>query len=68
VNSVAEARGYLEHLLVSIGLKNRLSSMGIEKDEDVDLIVANGFDPNRVKNNPRSLDEAALRRLLEEIR
>lgn len=64
--TAAEAR--LEGLLAAIGLENRLGAVGIVSDEDIDLIVANGFDPDRVKNNPRRLTEQDLRVLLDQIR
>ena len=51
-----------------IGLSTRLSELGVKKDEDIGIIVKNGFNPDRVKNNPRRLTEEALRGILNDIR
>ena len=61
---IAEAKENLIALMQSIGLKTDLKSLGIEPS-DWDVIVANGFNPQRVKNNPRNLTEPQLRVLLE---
>lgn len=55
-------------LMKEIGLNIRLVELGIKKDEDIDLIIKNGFNPDRVKNNPRELTEEALRKILNNIR
>jgi alcohol dehydrogenase class IV len=61
---IASARGQLEHLMDRIGLERRLSALGIKSEEDIDLIIRNGFNPERVRNNPRLLTKTALREIL----
>ena len=55
-------------LMSKIGLQTRLADLNIKMDHDVDIIVENGFNPQRVKNNPRALTEQALRTILNSIR
>jgi len=57
----------LNQLILDIGLEIKLSKLGIKTQDDIDLIIKNGFNPERVKNNPRKLDERNLRKILEEI-
>ncbi|MBI4122950.1 MAG: phosphonoacetaldehyde reductase [Parcubacteria group bacterium] len=62
-----EAKEKLEQLMDEIHLERRLSRLGVRAEEDVNLIVENGFNPERVKNNPRILTIEALRLILKEI-
>ena len=55
-------------MMKEVGLSTRLSELGVKKDEDIAVIVKNGFNPDRVKNNPRRLTEEALRGILDNIR
>lgn len=66
-NNVEDASNKIKDLMIEIGLKRKLSELGI-KDEDVEIIVKRGFNPNRVNNNPRKLTEEALREFLMEIK
>ena len=66
--SVEEASKKITNLMKEIGLGTKLSELGIKTDEDVEIIIKNGFNPERVKNNPRRLTEEALRKILDEIK
>ncbi|MEK6809415.1 MAG: phosphonoacetaldehyde reductase [Nanoarchaeota archaeon] len=57
----------VNRLMDQIGLDRRLSHLGIIHPADHGVIVANGFNPERVKNNPRNLTEEALREILKKI-
>ena len=63
-----EASKKIINLMKNIGLGTRLSEVGIKTDKDIEIIIKNGFNPDRVKNNPRKLTEEALRKILEHIR
>ena len=63
-----EASKIIADLMDEIGLATKLREVGIKAQEDIDIIVRNGFNPDRVKNNPRELTEEALRVILEGIR
>lgn len=63
-----EGKEKIINIMEKIGLKTKLSDLGIESSEDIDIIVQNGFTPNRVKNNPRLLTESQLRNILEKIK
>lgn len=63
-NPAEAARGYVD-LMAAIGLTREPSTLGIATAADVDLIVREGFNPQRVNNNPRRLTEQALRAMLE---
>ena len=58
----------LKELFLSCGLRQNLTELGIDSDKKIDVIIENGFNPARVKNNPRRLDTNSLRTLLENIR
>jgi len=63
-----KAKETISQLMKNIELETKLSELGIKTKEDIDVIIKNGFNPERVKNNPRKLDEYQLRAILEEIR
>lgn len=64
----AEARDVLERLMGRIGLEARLGPLGIRTERDIRTILDNGFNPARVKNNPRLLTRPALLEILQAIR
>jgi len=66
VESMFGLAGVIKELRRRIGLPERLSEVGVT-EQDIDTIVAGGFRPDRVGNNPRKVTEAALRKLLKEI-
>ena len=61
-NDVAEAATTIDGILTGVGLETRLSRLNIKTDQDIELIIKNGFNPDRVKNNPRLLTKEALRK------
>ena len=67
-NNIYEAKVKVTSLMKSVGLKTKLSELGINTDKDIMLIVRNGFNPERVKNNPRKLTVEALNEILNKIR
>lgn len=64
--NVALAADLIKKLILKIGLKVKLSDLGL-KEEDIGIIIKNGFDPDRVKNNPRLLTEEHLNKILMDI-
>ena len=67
VTTFNEAKELITQLMEDIGLETKLKNLGIKTEEDINLIIKNGFNPDRVKNNPRKLTEAELRKILEDI-
>jgi alcohol dehydrogenase class IV len=65
-NGIGEAVRDLRDILRGLNISGRLSDYGITA-ESIDHIVKNGFNPERVNNNPRLLTESALRRILKSI-
>ena len=63
-----EAKEKIRNLIKDIGLETNLGKLGIKTQDDIEIIIKNGFNPDRVKNNPRLLTEPQLRNILEEIR
>jgi len=53
-------------IMKNIGLETSLRNLGLS-EKDLDLIVKIGFNPQRVKNNPRIITESQLRIILEKI-
>jgi len=67
VENSEEMQHKIDQLMDKIGLSRKLQDLRIYTPEHHDIIVANGFNPERVKNNPRELTEEALRDILRKI-
>lgn len=61
------AKNVLDDLMGAIGLETTLHAIGVRGEEDVELIIKNGFNPERVNNNPRLVTEESLREILTAI-
>lgn len=61
-----EAKNKIDNLMESIGLKTKLSDLGI-KYKDLEVILNNGFKPERMGNNPRELTKEELKKVLNNI-
>lgn len=68
VSTFLEVKQKIEQIMLKIGLEIKLNKLGIKTQNDIELIIKNGFNPERVKNNPRKLTEYNLRNILEEIK
>lgn len=66
--TVEDASEKITNLMNEISLGTRLSEVGIKTNDDIKIIIKEGFNPDRVKNNPRKLTKEALRKILEDIR
>jgi|TARA_Y100000310_G_C20677805_1_gene814104 alcohol dehydrogenase class IV len=60
------SRAKIKTLMNHIGLETRLSVLGIEKEEDIDLI-ARSVNIERLNNNPRTLTTELIKKLLKNI-
>ncbi len=58
-----EAKDYLLNIMDAIYLETRLSLLGIQ-EVDLDIIIRNGFNKQRMKNNPRKVGEKQLRNII----
>lgn len=67
-NTAEDAKTKIKNLMEEIVLRIKLSDLGIKTDNDINVIIKNGFNPDRVKNNPRRLTEEGLREILNKIR
>ncbi len=65
-SSIANAVEFLKILIQKIGLETNLTKLGIQ-EKDFDLIIANGFNPQRMKNNPVKIIKEDLREILDKI-
>ncbi|MFK7896621.1 MAG: phosphonoacetaldehyde reductase [Myxococcota bacterium] len=63
-STTEEATTLYTKRMKQIGLSSDPRAFAIGRPRDIDLIVANGFNPQRVNNNPRRLTETALREML----
>ncbi len=61
-----EAAKRVESLMDQIGLERKFSKLGL-KLCDLDIIIQNGFRPDRVKNNPRILTQDDLKGILTRL-
>lgn len=66
VNSGTEAKNVLIDLMDKIGLERSLRNLGINK-EDFQNIVNNGFNPQRVINNPVKITEKIVWNILRTV-
>tara|TARA_Y100000034_G_C6895513_1_gene412767 strand:+ start:124 stop:1248 length:1125 start_codon:yes stop_codon:yes gene_type:complete len=57
----------IDKLLEDIKLEKSLSKLGIKSNRDIEIVISHGFNPERVKNNPRKLTEEKLRKILKSI-
>ncbi len=65
--SIDGAVEYLKGLIKEIGLETKLSKFGIN-EKDFDLVIANGLNPQRMKNNPVKVTEDNLRSILNKLK
>ncbi|MGB2403522.1 MAG: phosphonoacetaldehyde reductase [Akkermansiaceae bacterium] len=56
--------GALTEKLKAIGLETSFVDLGIINQQDIETIVAHGFDSERVMNNPRAIKETTLKTLI----
>ena len=63
-DSVIGASETLYNFMHILGLEKDLGKLEITSETDFQYIIDNGFNPQRVKNNPRPLTESALRAIL----
>ncbi len=63
VKKADKAKDRIINVMKEIGLETNLAKLGINKN-NIDTIIKNGFSPQRMKNNPRSVNEMGLRDLL----
>lgn len=61
-----KAKEVLLNLFEGIGLKTKLSDL-IPNRESIEVIIKNGFTPERIKNNPRYISQNSMRELLTKI-
>jgi len=66
VTSDAAAK-VLRGMVHDAGLEQRLSLLGVLGEAEISTIVAEGFTPERVKNNPRVLTENRLQEMLKDL-
>jgi len=65
--NASEAKNKFSELMTNIGVITRLSKLGIG-NKGIDLILNEGFNPDRMENNPRKVTKEDLRNILEEIK
>ena len=65
-DSPEKAAQMITELMKNLNLPTKLNEVGIDK-KGIELIIDEGFTPDRVKNNPRNLTEKKLREILQEL-
>lgn len=66
VSSYEDMANQVDRLMERVGLQRKLSSLAIQR-EGLELIVRDGFRPDRIKNNPREVTKKALQDILNQI-
>ena len=64
---VDEAAQAIVTLMQHLGLETSFPSLGIKDESDIETVVDNGFNPQRVNNNPRLVTEEALTKILDQM-
>jgi len=64
VNTANKAKDKIINIMKKINLETRLSKLGIDRN-NIDVIIENGFNIQRMKNNPRVVDEKDLKVLID---
>ncbi len=63
-NAAADA---YNDMMDALGLSRNFCALGIRSRNDIEMIVEHGFNPQRVRNNPRLVTASALRMMLQEL-
>lgn len=67
VETAVDAAAAYDSLMDSLGLSRNFQALGIKTRDDLETIISNGFNPQRVNNNPRRVTATALREMLIEL-
>jgi alcohol dehydrogenase len=67
VSSADGAKGKINTLMDAIGLQRKISLLGVNSTKDINVILENGFTPERMGNNPRLLSREDLNKILLDI-
>jgi len=63
-NAAADA---YNDMMDALGLSRDFCALGIRSTNDIETIVEHGFNPQRVRNNPRLVTASALRKMLQDL-
>jgi len=63
---VAKVAHQIRNLILDIGLKIRLRDLNL-KESDLLTVLAKGFTPERMANNPRKISRGAMRAILKKV-
>lgn len=66
VKTADKAKDKLVSIMKGISVETKLSKLGINRN-NIDIIIENGFNPQRMKNNPKIFTKRELRYLLKII-
>jgi alcohol dehydrogenase class IV len=65
--SIPVAVNKLNKIFKDLNVNSKLSYYGVNTEDDISCIVKNGFNPQRVDNNPRRLTKKTLQNILESL-
>jgi len=63
VKTANEAKDKLLNIMKEINLETKISKLGINRN-NIDIIIENGFNPQRMKNNPKIVYKSDLEKLI----
>ena len=61
-----QAATAIRELMQDLGLEIDLGKLGIQTEQDITRMIDNGFNPQRINNNPRKVTKQALETMLVE--
>lgn len=65
--SVNEAKTKIEHMIGALGLTQKLSLLGVQSELQIETIVKEGFNQDRIKNNPLEITQEDSKTILKSI-
>ncbi len=66
-DNAIDAKTYFQELMEKIGVSHRLNKLNINQ-KDIELIIENGFTPDRMNNNPRIMTWGHIQKIMDEIK
>lgn len=67
LEDIGVSKEVINKLMDEIGLERSFTKLNID-DSGINIIVSQGFNPQRMKNNPRLVEEEDLREILGRIK
>jgi alcohol dehydrogenase class IV len=65
--NVHDAGNIIKGYMREMNLETTLKPLGIKGEEEIEFLMSSEINPERLKNNPRALDEKSIKSMLTSI-